>query len=205
LRCWQSPCPLLHLGKRREKLAPSQVATVRFASFIPPTFRFARRGTCDLVTIRTSQSAIKTRWFVFFSQPRRSRVRTWAAGFQVREIQRRNSPPTTADECVTPYPNVQGSYVPSWPEFLVSAEHPVEMIDGMSFLHGIRGGAAMGHGSSVDLYRAFHNGVCFELSTTSTATNPNNYDPPRETLSAAEEKKLSETMSDILHSFRFTK
>lgn len=128
-----------------------------------------------------------------------------AAGFQVREIQRRNIPPTTADECVTPYPKVQGSYVPPWPEFLVSAEHPVEIIDGVSFLHGISGGAAGGHGSYVDLYRAFHNGICFELSTSSTGTNPNNSDPPMKTLSAAEEKRVSETISDIFHSFRFTK
>ena len=129
-----------------------------------------------------------------------------ATAFQVREIRRRrNIPPTTADDCVTPYPRIQDSYVSPWPEFLVSAEHPVEVIAGMSFLHGVTGGGATGHGSSVDLYRAFHNGACVEVSISATATKPDLSEPPMKTLSAAEAKNISDTMSEVLHSFRFIK
>jgi hypothetical protein len=48
------------------------------------------------------------------------------AGFQVREILRDGKPAETADECVTPHKG----------EYLISAEHPVEIIGGISFLHG---------------------------------------------------------------------
>ena len=91
------------------------------------------------------------------------------AGFQVREIKIENEQPS-ADLCVTPSAN---------DIFLISAEHPVEKIGGVSFVHGIAGGAATGHSNSIDLYRAFHNQRCYELSTSETATNPMVYDPPK--------------------------
>ena len=116
------------------------------------------------------------------------------ASFQVREISRTNEE-MTADLCVTP--DKEG--------FLISAEHPVEMIGGVQFLRGWEAGAAMGHGSSVDLYRAFHNQKCFELSVSQTGVNPNMSDPPMKALTPAQQKKLDQTMSDILHSFRFEK
>jgi hypothetical protein len=129
-----------------------------------------------------------------------------ATSFQVKIVLRRdNIPPMSSDECITPYPEVQGDYVPPWPEFLVSAEHPVEVIDGVSFLHGVKGGAAMSHSNSIDLYRVFRNGTCFELSTSSTETDPNASDPPMKTLSTFELKRVSDTMSEILHTFHFTK
>jgi hypothetical protein len=115
------------------------------------------------------------------------------AGFQVREIKTKNGEPT-ADICVSP--SAEDS-------FLISAEQPVETIGGIRFVHGISGGAAMGHSNSVDLYRAFHNGRCYELSTSETATNPMVYDPPKKALMPSQEKKVSDAMSEILHSFRF--
>jgi hypothetical protein len=54
-----------------------------------------------------------------------------AASFQVREIHREKQ--MTPDVCVTPYTPMGPGGVSSGPEFLVSAEHPVEMIGGVQF------------------------------------------------------------------------
>jgi hypothetical protein len=125
-----------------------------------------------------------------------------AASFQVREIfiERETM---TADICVTPNPRKDGDTVEPWPEFLISAEHPVEIIGAVKFVHGVFGGAATGHWSGIDLYRTFHKQKCFELSVSETSTNPNNTDPLLKTPTPAQQKKLDRTMSDILHSFRF--
>jgi hypothetical protein len=42
-----------------------------------------------------------------------------------------------------------------------------------------------------------------ELSVSDTGTNPNISDPPLKTLTSAQQQKLGQTMSDILHRFRF--
>jgi hypothetical protein len=55
-----------------------------------------------------------------------------AVSFQVREI-RREGAMMTPDICVTPYPIVDSTGPERYPDFLVSAEHPVEMIGGPSF------------------------------------------------------------------------
>ena len=126
-----------------------------------------------------------------------------AAAFQVREIFRQEN--MTADVCVTPYPRKDGGTVSDWPEFLIFAKRPVEMIGGVDFLHGVNGGAATSHSFGVDLYRALHRDRCFELSISEAATEPHVTDPPMNTLTPAQRKKLDQTMSDILHSFRFTR
>lgn len=125
------------------------------------------------------------------------------ASFQVREIVTTREQ-MTADICVTPYPRKDGGIVSDWPEFLISAKRPVEIIDDIQFVHGVNGGAATGHSIGIDLYRAFHNQRCFELSVSETGTNPMISDPPMRTLTSAQQKQLDKTMSDILHSFRFT-
>ena len=125
-----------------------------------------------------------------------------AAAFQIREIFHEEQ--MTPDVCVTPYPHKEVTGPSSWPDFLVSAEHPIEMIGGVQFLHGVSGGAATGHSISTDLYRAFHKGRCFELGVNQSATNPNMSDPPMKTITPAQQKKLQDTMSYILHSFRFS-
>jgi hypothetical protein len=126
------------------------------------------------------------------------------ASFQVREIVTAKEQ-MTADICVTPYPRKDAGTVTEWPEFLISAKHPVEIIGGVQFIHGINGGAATGHDFGVDLYRAFYKQRCFELSISETGTNPMISDPPMKTLTSAQQKELDQTMSDMLHSFRFTK
>jgi len=110
----------------------------------------------------------------------------------------------TADVCVTPYPQKDGDRISDSPGFLISAEHPVELIGGIQFLHGVNGGAATSHFFSIDLYRVFHKQRCFELSISQTGTDPNISDPPTKTLTPAQGKRLDQTMSLILHSFRFS-
>jgi hypothetical protein len=75
----------------------------------------------------------------------------------------------------------------------VSAEHPIENIEGVQFLHGVSGGAATSHWLSTDLYRAFHNKRCFEVAINQTGTEPHVTDPPMKTLTAAQQKKLDRT------------
>jgi len=122
-----------------------------------------------------------------------------AASFQVREIRRNEM--MTPDVCATPYP-IEGAS--NWPEFLLSAKHPVETIGGVQFLHGSSGGAATSHWSDTNVYRGFHQQRCFELSVSQSGTNPEVSDPPMKTLSPEQQKKLDQSMSQILHSFRFS-
>ena len=126
-----------------------------------------------------------------------------AGSFQVREIFAQDEM-MTADVCVTPYPTKYGDKVSDFPSFLISAVHPVELIGGVQFLHGVTGGAATGRSISIDLYRAFHKQRCFELSVSQTGTDPNVSDPPMKTLTPAQGKKLDEGMKLILYSFRFS-
>jgi hypothetical protein len=126
-----------------------------------------------------------------------------AAAFQVREILA-SSEQMTADICATPYPRDHGSPV-QYPDFLISAEHPIEVIGGVRFIHGARNGVATGSDLEAHLYRTFHNQRCFELSVSQTYTDPNLYDPPIKRLTPAQHKKLDSTMSLILQSFRFSK
>src|SRR6202011_2137412 len=65
-----------------------------------------------------------------------------AASFQVREILAEHEM-MTADICVTPYPHKDGDSVSDWP-VLISAEHPVELMGGVQFLHGASGGGLLG-------------------------------------------------------------
>jgi hypothetical protein len=127
-----------------------------------------------------------------------------AASFQVREILTSREM-MTADVCVTPFPRKDNGTVTDWPDFLISAEHLSEMIGGLQFVHGISGGAATSRSIGIDLYRRFYKQRCFQLSVSVTETNPNVSDPPMKTLTPVQQKKLDQTMSDILHSFRLIK
>src|SRR5579872_1895314 len=125
-----------------------------------------------------------------------------AASFQVKEVFAEHEM-MTADICVTPRPTKYGDTVSDFPSFLISAEHPVELIGGVQFLHGVTGGAATSHSIGVDLYRAFHKQRCLDLSVSQTETNPGVSDPPMKTLTPAQGRKLDQAMSLTLHSFRF--
>jgi len=109
----------------------------------------------------------------------------------------------TPDICVSPYPVLDSTGPERYPDFLVSAEHPVEMIGGVQFLHGVTGDAATGHSLGVHLYRAYHKQRCFELRVSTSATDPSVSDPPMKTPTPAQQKQMDQRMSQILHSFRF--
>jgi hypothetical protein len=126
-----------------------------------------------------------------------------AASFEVDEVFTQREA-MTADVCVTPSPS-KSPGTENWPEFLISAKHPTEVIGGVLFVRGVSGGAATSHSISIDIYRAFHSQRCFSLSLSETRTDPGVTDPPMKTLSPTQRKKLDEMMSQILHSFRFAK
>lgn len=123
-----------------------------------------------------------------------------AAAFQVREVFT-GLEKMTPDVCVTPS-TPEGS---QWPEFQISARDPAVKIGGVLFVHGTTSQAAMSHSSSVDLYRAFHQDKCYELSISQTETNAQVFDPPARTLTRAQRKDVNEKLSQMLHSFRFLK
>ncbi len=125
-----------------------------------------------------------------------------AAAFQISEIHD-NRQEMTADVCATPYPPKTEAGVSEWPEFMISAKHPTEMIDGVLFVHGTIGDGATSHWHSVDLYRTFHRGRCFELALSEAGTDPGVSDPPEKPLSLQQQKSLDAGLSRILHSFRF--
>jgi hypothetical protein len=106
------------------------------------------------------------------------------------------------DVCVTPITEADNIQRLS---FLISAQHPEEIIGRELFVHGEAGGAAAGHSMSVDLYRAFHRPNCYELSLRETRGSPGDYDPPMKTLTPIQQKKVDKSLSQILHSFRFLK
>jgi hypothetical protein len=127
-----------------------------------------------------------------------------AAAFQVRVVGTERET-MTADACVTPYPQKSSAGVSEWPEYQISARQPAKTIGGILFVHGVKGDAAMNHWSSVDVYRNFHGGRCYELSVTQTGTNAKVFDPPKKELTAQQEKKVEASMEQILQSFRFLK
>jgi hypothetical protein len=79
------------------------------------------------------------------------------------------------------------------------------MIGDVQFINGIEDGVATGKSIGIDVYRAFHKDRCFELSVSEAETNPDVSDPPLKTVIPAQDKKLHQSMSEILHSFRFSK
>jgi hypothetical protein len=126
-----------------------------------------------------------------------------AASFEVVEVFAQHSA-MTPDICVTPPPSKGLNGPEYWTEFLISAQHPAEMIGGVLFVHGVGGGAALSQSISVDIYRAFHKERCFSLSLSETGTDPGLTDPPMKTLTPAQQKRLDDSMSQILHSFLFS-
>jgi hypothetical protein len=175
-----------------------------FSVSYPTDFQFCKRGgtePCVQSYIPVCDDDVIV--CVVYFPPEFKNTNFAAAAFQVREITRMED--MRPNVCVTPYPRKDGNVVSEWPEFQVSAEHPIENIEGVQFLHGVSGGAATSHWLSTDLYRAFHNKRCFELAINQTGTEPHVTDPPMKTLTAVQQKMLDRTMSNVLHSFRFLK
>jgi len=131
-----------------------------------------------------------------------SKETSFVASFEVSEISTQREM-MTGNVCVTPHPSMNGNTASPWPEFLIAADNPVEIIGGVQFVHGISGGAATGNWSATDLYRTFRKQECFELSVTETGTSQDISDPSPKTRRTAQHDKLRQTMFEILHSFRF--
>jgi hypothetical protein len=195
--------PILAFGQTAQKTSTFTNSDGAFRFVYPTDFQVCTRGKID----PCNQSFIpvcKPDALVCVVYPVEEFKDTsfGAASFQVREIFTEQEM-MTADVCVTPYPRKDGDTVSRWPEFLISAEHPVEMIGSVEFVHGVNGEGATGHWSAIDLYRAFHRQRCFESSVSETGTNPNISDPPLKMLTPTQRQKLDQTMSNILHSFHF--
>ena len=197
--------PILAFGQTARKTTPFTNSDGAFRFFYPTDFQVCTRGKIDPCN-QAFIPVCEPDALVCMVYPAEEFKDTSfeAASFQVREIVTEQEM-MTADVCVTPYPQKGGDTVSPWPKFLISAEHPVEMIGGVQFLHGVNGGVATGHSNSIDLYRSVHKERCFELSVNEAWTNANISDPPMKTPTPAQQKELDRTMSDILYSFRFTK
>lgn len=118
-----------------------------------------------------------------------------AASFQVREVDDAKS----AKACLTPRVSA-----PNASDFSVDSEKPKRTIDGVLFLHGVRGEGGLGHSMSTDIYRAFHNGSCYELSVNLAVTSFGAFDPG----TIQEFKDASRVRDELLKvadSFRFLK
>jgi hypothetical protein len=90
------------------------------------------------------------------------------------------------------------------PDFYIKPQQPTKFINGVKFVHGVFGGAAMGHYSDMDFYRAFHNGVCWELSVLLTTTEFASYEPGdiRE-FTPADDQRVKGDLNKIVNSFKF--
>lgn len=75
-------------------------------------------------------------------------------------------------------------------------------INGVLFHYGIAGEAAAGHWANRARYRAFYDGVCFELAANTSGANIANFDPG--TIKAFDGAKLDKEFDAILNTFRFT-
>ena len=109
------------------------------------------------------------------------------AAFQVREIHTEREM-MTPDLCVTP----NSTESSEWAEFEISAQHPAEKIGGVLFVHGTSGEGGMSHWSSVDIYRAFHQQKCYELSLSESGTDLDVYDPPKKPLTDSQQKEVDQ-------------
>ena len=177
------------------------------------TFRFSYPATFQVCTIGNLQPCIHSMIptcdddaIVCVAYPDKEFGETTFQGeaFEVREIHT-SIGTQTPDICVTPYPPKYSTGVSEYPEYMISAKEPARTIGGVLFVHGIKGDAAMSHSSSVDVYRAFHNGRCWELAVSQTFVNGQVFDPPRRDLTREQQKKVDASMNEILESFRFVK
>jgi hypothetical protein len=167
----------------------------------PSDFQVCTAGKMDPCRIQSYIPPCDEDAIVCFVYPKKQFEGTLfeSAAFQVREI---HGPleEMTPDVCVTPFAEADNSL-----SFLISAQHPEEMIGKDLFVHGETGGAAAGHSMSVDLYRNFHRPNCYELTLRQSRGSLGDYDPPRKTLTPIQQKNVDESLSQILHSFRFLK
>jgi hypothetical protein len=76
-----------------------------------------------------------------------------------------------------------------------------ETIHGTPFHYGETGEVATGHSTGGPTYRAFHEGVCFEITAWIAATNLGVFDPG--TVKGFDSTKLNKLLDRMVHTFRF--
>jgi hypothetical protein len=118
-----------------------------------------------------------------------------AASFREREI----SDATAESACLAPPAPLGGL-----PEFVTDAKDPSRNINGVRFTHALSGDAGMGHYLNSDLYRAFHQGKCYELSINVAITSFANFDPGAvKEFTHEDDQHVRAELATILDSFKF--
>jgi len=79
-----------------------------------------------------------------------------------------------------------------------------ETINGVEFwVSGAGGGVAMGHSMDQQVYRAFHNNLCYELGINISAVARTVYDPPEP--KSFSQKAVEKPLRQTLRTFQFLK
>lgn len=88
-------------------------------------------------------------------------------------------------------------------EFQIDSQNPSRIIDGARFLHSFTEGAAMSHNITVDAYRGYKDGRCYELTVQIGFTNFAVYPPGAiKEFTKQDQSKVHRQLMQILDSFR---
>ena len=145
----------------------------------------------------SSVSAIFVIACVFYPQEKYKDSNFQAAALQVGELRDK----TSMAACSTPqipeatFPDV------ARPEFEVPSTDRIRLINGLTFVHGVTGGAGLGHELNTDLYRAFHNGKCYELDINITWTG--SVPPGKREFTKKDSQRVFRDLQKVLDSFTF--
>jgi hypothetical protein len=84
-----------------------------------------------------------------------------------------------------------------------AGRYPIKtrIINGAKFRYGLTGEAGMSQSKGGTTYRAFHDSVCFEISTATAQTSLGAFDPG--TVKAFDAGKLDGVLDQMIHTFKF--
>lgn len=84
-----------------------------------------------------------------------------------------------------------------------ASQYPVktQIINGTTFRYGLTGEAGLGNSKGGTVYRAFHDGVCFEISAATAQSSLGAFDPG--TVKAFDSGKLDGILDQMVHTFKF--
>lgn len=122
-----------------------------------------------------------------------------ATNFGVASFEVVVTPAQNEKACVTPRVN------DDTPEFTAAKGHHYQRVNGVRFLRATRGGAAMGHCVTRDIYRAFQNGKCYSLTTSIAAETYGLRVPPGPKFTDSDRQEVRKSLDRMLDSFRFLK
>ncbi|HVY68027.1 MAG TPA: hypothetical protein VHA30_04005 [Patescibacteria group bacterium] len=75
-------------------------------------------------------------------------------------------------------------------------------INGVAFKSATGGDAGAGHSEKVQVYRNFHNGLCYEIAQHVGSTNIDNY--PQGTVQPFDQEQVWQNLMDVVMTFKFT-